>query len=252
MTGGEIDSTNVNKVERTSPAPEGQAGMNLLELSKKIGGANICKETDDSKLLSMVGPFLSYEFHSSGHCRRAAHPFGETSWHAVDLRRMNRDFALGTGVGPAEALKLTDLFKSEDIHSALIKDSVVQKALASIGVEPSQVKTLDALMREIGRGIVYSDPAEDSAKNKNPLCFSMGKDILSNFAFHHLEGERVAVRIGLSGTGVCRENLTQIGILLPVSEELKKALQDAASSKGGFLMNKPLKAGTSYSWHFSN
>ncbi len=251
---------------RKSDAPDspGAEALNLLQVSlqkdslqeravnSRKAGPMLCNETDDTKLLSMVGPILSYEFHSSGECSRAAHPFGQTSWHAVDLRRQNPDFAYGNDYQLGEPAKLTDFFRKEDLHAALIKDKVVQKALSSIGVKPSAVKSLDELIKAVGSGIPYVDDANQESSSKNSaLCFNLNKDMLSNFAFDHIiNGNKIAVRIGLSGTGVCRENLTQIGILLPIPSSFRQAAADASSRKAGFLMENRPGIKTSYNWQF--
>jgi hypothetical protein len=242
--------------EKDGAGSEGTNSLNLLALSAEGKSTErvYCKERDDSKLLSMVGPILSFEEHSTGDCTREAHPDGKTSWHAVDLRRFDPDFALGNGVDAGKPAKLTDYFPADSVRDALLKDSVVQKALSTINVQARDIKSLDELMSYIGTGLVYSDDANsDTSSTRNPLCFSMEKDLLSNFAFDHIEGNKVAVRIGLSGAGTCRENLTQIGILLPIPPALKNALGDANSGKGGFLMKDAGAPGskTSFEWNYS-
>jgi hypothetical protein len=57
------------------------------------------------------------------------------------------------------------------------------------------------------------------------------------FAFHHLEEGKVAVRLGFEAeTPACFEQLTQVGILLPIPEKVRVPLEQAASGKAGFLM----------------
>jgi hypothetical protein len=63
-------------------------------------------------------------------------------------------------------------------------------------------------------------------------------DFLRHFAFHHVEGNKVAVRIGLShGAEVWRGHLTQMGLLLPIPARLSRPLEAAAKGREGFLMN---------------
>lgn len=167
------------------------------------------------------------------------------------MRKLYADDRIGSNRDFGRAARLTDYFPAKDIHAALIKDSVIGKALRSIDLEPESVKSLDELMKHVERGLVYIDPNQDRSGKSYPLCFSMNKDMLTSFAFNHVEGDKIAVRIGLPGNGLCRENLTQIGILLPIPRMLKNAAEDARIGKGGFLMEKaPKAAKTSFSRSF--
>ena len=59
--------------------------------------------------------------------------------------------------------------------------------------------------------------------------------ILENFAFHHIEGNQVEVRIGVSyGCEVMRGNFEQIALYLPIPKALKRLLKRA--EKKGTLM----------------
>ena len=53
-------------------------------------------------------------------------------------------------------------------------------------------------------------------------------EMWTTFAFHHLKGDSVAVRIGLShGCEVARGSFTQLGIMLPVPQAWKDAFRKA-------------------------
>jgi hypothetical protein len=76
--------------------------------------------------------------------------------------------------------------------------------------------------------------------------FRFPEDVFTRFAFHHLEGDHIAVRIGLPpNVGACRTQHAQLGLLLPFPPTLKRALTLAASRQAGFLMQDQKKiAGT--------
>jgi hypothetical protein len=62
-------------------------------------------------------------------------------------------------------------------------------------------------------------------------------NLLENFAFHHVENGRVAVRFLLPhGAEIYRFRNTQIGILLPIPDRLKAAFAQASGPKNGTLM----------------
>ena len=71
-----------------------------------------------------------------------------------------------------------------------------------------------------------------------PECaYGFSEDMLSRYAFHHVSGNRVAVRIGLShGCEANRGGLTQLGVYLPIPAALSAPLTAAAAGKQGFLM----------------
>jgi hypothetical protein len=76
--------------------------------------------------------------------------------------------------------------------------------------------------------------------------------VKSSVAFHHLEGNKVAVRIAFGyDNQSCRGNKFVVGILLPIPASLKPALDSAAKREEGFLMKdaKAVKApSVSFSW----
>ncbi len=234
---------------------KGQAAhpqLNLLDLSQHaVPGQKArdeqevvhCHATDDQKLLSMVGPILSFEQHNFTTCDKEAHPSGQTNFDAIDLRAYNDAMEANEKISPSHA-SLDNYFDPDDVFDALIQDKVVQKALGSIQAHP---KNLDGLLKAIDTGLTYLDPQPDSSTDgtstKFPLCFTMEKDMLNHFAFDHVEGDKVAVRIGLPGAGPCRENLTQIGILLPIPSYLKEAIKGADAGTNGFMMKDAKKKG---------
>jgi hypothetical protein len=172
------------------------------------------------ELLSVVGSIVSYSDTEYCACG-GAHPTAYVQFKAIDLAKPAR-------VGDKEsgrAVKLNDLFPESDILKALLADSMIRKALeASQKPEP---KTLAKLIEAIAYQMFESEDCS----------YSASEDMLARFAFHHVEGDQVAVRLSIShGAEVCRGQMLQVGILLPIPASLKNSLTLAANGKAGFLM----------------
>ena len=172
------------------------------------------------KLLSVVGSIISYEDSEYCDCG-GAHPSMIDHFKASDLAKPG-------GVGETEtrqAARLNELFPEADLLKALLADSLIRKAVqASKKPEP---RTLAKLMETILFQEIESGDCGYSSK----------EDQLTRFAFHHLEGGQVAVRLSLSyAYEICRGRMIDIGILLPIPAALKTPLTLAASGKAGFLM----------------
>lgn len=183
---------------------------------------NPCTQEVHAGILSFVGSLLSIQTTVSTYCERAAHPAGETSFVTFDLAQ-----SVSSGASPAprpKRVRLGDLFAPEPVIAAFRSDPLIGRAIAGTGPDP---KTLQALQEAMGAA-----PEMIEAKN----CYAFAGDQLARFAFHHLDGDQVAVRVGLPGAGPCRENLTQIGLLLPIPAPLASALASADAGESGFLM----------------
>jgi len=168
-------------------------------------------------VLSVVGPIVSYELSEGWMCEGAAHPSGITLYSAVDAAHPCPSAPCAVEQRPS----LADLFPDADLVRALKADPIVRRQL------PSAVsRTTKDLVKELAAS--------------NPECeYAFQPDLLNRFAFHHVEGNRVAVRIGLShGCEVARGMLTQLGILLPIPPRLKVALDRASTRAEGFLMRE--------------
>lgn len=160
------------------------------------------------QLLSVVGPIVSFEQAGGGYAKGTAHPYAYRQYEAVDLRKKGR---------PAV---LTDFFPRETILKALLGDKVIQRAL----VGKARPKTLEGLLKALD-GYTSED-----------CTYGFTDDLLSSFAFHHLEGNQVAVRFGLThGCEVARGSLTTLGVLMPIPPSLKGALEEARQGREGFL-----------------
>ncbi len=188
--------------------------------------ANPCTVERDITLLSVVGSILTFEDHFFASCEQEAHPAGNTRYTAIDLTKPGRtlyspiDYDVDT-TKPGKVVQLIDLFDDWEVSRALTADAVIGEFLKNrLGDPPRKLSELPSILgygTEIG-------------------CSNVSGDLLTRFAFHHVEGKRVAVRLGLSGCGTCRECLTQIGILLPIPGSLSKPLALAEARKEGFLL----------------
>jgi hypothetical protein len=209
-------------------AQRGFAEFLAASKDPETGEVEKCSYDRTFTVLSVVGPVISLRDNNYSACERAAHPGGETRYTAIDLARdgsvfykqdqMDVDLA-----NPGKVAKLTDIFDETDILNALLADPLVREALAGSENKP---RSLDEFVE------AFAGASGVTGKH----CYSVAEDMFTRFAFHHLENGKVAVRLGLSGAGPCREFLTEIGILLPIPASLKTALAQAESGKEGFLM----------------
>lgn len=168
--------------------------------------------------LSWVGPLLSVETSETYYRPLMAHPSGLAQMFAVDLHR-----------GGQRAV-LTDWFAAPDIHRALLGDSLVQRALRDQGLKPAA--NLEGLIKQL---VGFSGDCR----------FAFAPDLLQRFAFHHVKGNQVAVRFGLShGCEAARGLLTEIGVYLPIPKALAQPLAAAAKRQAGFLASNRPQAGT--------
>lgn len=189
-----------------------------------------CEYERTYRVASVVGSIVTLEEAYYLGCG-GPHPDGQTRYLAIDVAKpqnaKSRNLSDEEGL-PGNTATLTDFFPEGEILKALLADSLIQKALD--GKHP---KTLAALLK------ICAEEFPAVSENEK-LCFAVERDLLTRFAFHHIENGKVAVRIGLSGTPVCRDNLTQIGILLPIPESLKQPLALADAGTEGFLMTRKI------------
>ena len=192
------------------------------------GQSHNCDYRRDFELLSIVGSLVSFQDTEYSDCG-GAHPTTETRFTAVDLKREGSVvYQYGESVDvdvdrPGKAVKLTDYFQESEILKALLADPVISEALKEAGVA-TPPKTLAAL-------------PEVFAKNGYLINgeLSLRPDFLTRFAFHHLEGDMVAVRLNLPSIAFGYRS-QQLGLLLPVPAVLKHSLASAASGEEGFLI----------------
>lgn len=154
------------------------------------------QEISRFEIVSLVGPVLTAAESHYQYGQGAAHPN-----HLCHLVTVNLD----TGKTP---VRLTELFPEAQIVAELLKDKIVKKAL-----DGERPKTMEELSRlESGRASF--------------------REINESFAFHHIKGDKVAIRIGLSHAAeVDRGSYTELGIYLPIPPTLAAYLAEANQKK---------------------
>ncbi|NOK17380.1 hypothetical protein HMI50_10115 [Corallococcus carmarthensis] len=181
------------------------------------------------KVLSVVGPWVSYEESSSGYTG-GAHPYAHSSYVTWDVTKDKGAFSL------------LDVFPEKEVLKALKADGFVKKH-AGDAEAFKNAKTVGAMLESL-------EPGEDC------VGFQYGLDnVKRSVAFHHVEGDKVAVRIAFGyDNESCRGNMFVVGVLLPIPASLKPALERASTRQEGFLMKdaKTVKApSVSFEWEGS-
>ena len=169
------------------------------------------------RLLSIVGPYLSFQEFMSCDCG-GAHPTEHTEFRTVDLSRAG------------SAAKLTAIFPDSQVLTALLDDRIVKNALGNTTQKSvqSNPKSLEELL----------DALDGKTVKLKDCSYGIYKDtFLSNFALYDFKDEHAAVRISLSHAAeVCRGQMTQLGLSLPAPESLRTSLSDAKQHQSGLLM----------------
>lgn len=152
------------------------------------------KEYVSSELASVVGPYVSYI--QNWYYEGGAHPTYGTQIIVKSAQQVNSN--------------LIDLFSEVDLFEALYNNEFVKKHL------------IDTNLRDLN----------DLWQNLDGGCDFYFGGVLENFAFHHLEQDHVALRIGVSyGCESMRGNFKQISILLPIPASLERWLLEANQKK---------------------
>jgi hypothetical protein len=168
--------------------------------------------SSDVKPLSLVGSLLSYE--RQDWWAGGAHPSGAISYATLDAAR------------PFRTVKLTDLFPDLEVRDALWADSVVKRVAAR-----EKIRTKPGTAAALVKALEFKSFGGDQDET-----YGFPDDLLERFAFHHMEGSRVAVRLHIPwGAEAYRGRVTQLGLLLRIPVGLRRPLQSAASGREGFL-----------------
>ncbi len=175
-------------------------------------------------LLSVVGHIASIKDVTHYHCQNI---------DGNDPRIIAIDLASGKPVS------LTDFFPESAILKALLADSAIKKVLSNQTRPPATLKTLFQALDDELTHTAITALDEDGSECQ----FSIEtKYFLTQFAFHHINRDQVAVRLALTPAAQhCQWRLPQIGIYLPIPKTLQAALKQAKKGKAGFLMNKQQK-----------
>jgi hypothetical protein len=186
-------------------------------------GLAISDEAVTFEVLSIVGPMLSYRETCGGYTAGAAHP---TGYQVVSVRDLAR---------PDASLRVADLFQEKALVAALKADRWVRKFANPEGGF-ARAKTVEQLVASL-------DPnwAQENEGGEEPDCaldVSFDDSFGRMFYFHHVEKDRVAVRILVPpGSEWCNRagGPQEIGILLPIPESLRAPLGKAERGEAGFL-----------------
>jgi hypothetical protein len=189
-----------------------------------------CSYTLKFTILSLVGSLLSYEENEDSYCGQRNgpgwnHPSDQISYRVVDLSQPDRQ------------ISLTDFFSESAVLKALLADPTIKEALsgAENPRQPGTVAELAGMIVESGEGI---KPAKDTAESPKECGFVFPEHPLRQFAFHHLENGKIAVRLSLDpNSGACHSAHAQLGILLPIPATVEASLTAAQSQVKGFLMD---------------
>ena len=186
------------------------------------------------RIVAVVGPLVSFEDVTEITCRKEAHPGGMTRLITLDLSspqplvEVGQD-AIGRidGSQPGKAVLLTGLFPAGEVLNTLKALPPLQSALKAAGARPQSVP---ALLEAVG-----------DARGEGENCYVIPPDLLTHFAFDHLQGGQVVIRLGLPGDGLCRMKLTTLDANFPIPASLSSSLQAAATGREGFLAPEGLR-----------
>ncbi|MBN9681198.1 hypothetical protein JYJ93_02080 [Corallococcus sp. NCSPR001] len=201
-------------------------------LSSVTEGVDATQDTSDWEatqsftVLSVVGPYVSSEDSNAGYTG-GAHPYASRIYATQDVTKGKDGF------------NLLEVFPEKDVLKALKADGYVRKFIGDPKAFES-AKTVEALLQTL-------EADEDC------VGFEYGLDnVKRSVAFHHVEGDKVAVRISFGyAAEMCRGNMYVVGLLLPIPASLKPALERANTRQEGFLMKdaKAVKApSVSFKW----
>jgi hypothetical protein len=189
-----------------------------------------CSYEHTVRLLSVVGSFMSYRLDETAYCGsgeggpRWARPSTNISYRVTDLNM------------PTRQIKLTHFYSEGEVLKALMADPLVKKAMqASKSKKPP--KTVEELVEMFADEGLAMEPTAATAESPEGCAYTFPNEVLTQFAFHHLENNRVAIRISLEpDSGACSTGHAQLGILLPIPASLKASLESAQAGEEGFLM----------------
>jgi len=170
------------------------------------------------RLLSVVGSILSLEEATYCDCG-GAHPILWTRFVSYDVAR-------GTVAHP-RPVAATEILPEADLLRALTADRLVRQAMDS-----AHVRAFASL-----RALTQALKTREIQPAGNQCTFAVGEEFPSEFAFHHLENGRVAVRFSLSHSEeVCRGMMIQVGVLVPALPRWTAPLDAAGARRAGYLM----------------
>ena len=177
----------------------------------------VCTYEITTAVRSLVGSLLSLSTGEDANCHSL---MGRWSWPRP--QQQHRDWVLDLA-NPSSQVSLTDYFEPDDIYAALLKDAALKPVFAGLSGHPPMglSELIAAVLRMNGQRLIGE-------------CGEL--DNLDGFSFHHLEHDKVAVRVALGNIGGgCSGFTGELGLLLPIPPALKKSLKLAQTGQAGFL-----------------
>jgi hypothetical protein len=212
------------EAERLRRELDGDGAKGDLRDSDSMKG---CVRTIEVVPLAFTGDLLSLRETSETICPREAHPAGEARFATFAITRASESKRKpgDTGAPMTTALvPLTEWVPAAALFTSLRRNALVRAALASASSPPTTLAELVAAAAE-------SPPVVVEKKS----CHAFPEDLLERFAPSHVEGGKLAVRLALPGAAVCRTQLTELGIVVPLPRPLRAALTEASAGRAGFL-----------------
>ncbi|MDM8569868.1 hypothetical protein QUF50_10245, partial [Thiotrichales bacterium HSG1] len=207
-----------------------------------------CSYEREFTLLSVVGNIASFKETEYVNC--ASMPRSSTL-----IKYVARDITSGNKI------QLTDFFNESDLVKALTNDSLIKTALSKTDPTISSTRISDIVNNLRNKGMAKINNSnrlmldglykalEWSEIMVKGCGYRVAKDFLNQFAFHHLNRNRVAIRLNLlPNNSDCQTKNIQLGLYLPIPTSMKAALKNADKEKVGFLMSKAVQGQTKMSF----
>lgn len=170
------------------------------------------------RLLSVVGSIISLEEADYCDCG-GAHPILSTRFVSYDLAR-------GTAARPHPVVA-TDLVPEADLLRALAADPLIRQAMGK-----AHQRTLTSLA-----AMPHALELQEIQPPNDECTYGVGQEFPTEFALHHLEAGRVALRFSLSHyVEICRGKMAQVGVLVAPRARLLPDLTAADTRRAGYLM----------------
>jgi hypothetical protein len=231
-TSGDIIATPTNEPARVIFSAKDIAQKKFLAFKKE----NLedqpswrCTYSLKFTVLGLVGSLLSYEENEDSYCGQVNgpgwnHPADQIHYRVIDLKQASA------------SISLAKFFEETEVLEALLADSTVKEALANAG-KSTVPKSVVELVKTINEEAEIK-PIKGSAEAPKECGFVFPEHPFTEFAFHHIENGKVAVRLSLEpNSGACHSAHSQLGILLKIPSAIAALLTAAQSRSEGFLMD---------------
>jgi hypothetical protein len=181
----------------------------------------VCTQAEDQSSeidvapVSWVGPLLTLRTYSYRQAKGASTHDLRSSMQTIDLR------------DPGKPVGLKDWFEPTAARLAVLKVPLVAFALKELHAAPAG--NLLGLGTQLGRWT-------------GDCRYGFTPDFVDHFAFHHRQGAKVDLQIGLShGCSASAGYFSELTATVPIPPALDQALTDAQTGKHGFLAeHRPL------------